>query len=80
MEMLVSSFTYEERGGETGDFYYDLALVEYRDYSPRTAQIRAASIDISPTAAATASPAVITTDPDPAAPQQGSLPLAYRSR
>lgn len=68
MEMLVSSFTYEERGGETGDFYYDLALVEYRDYSPRTAQIRAASIDISPTAAATASPAVITTDPTRSTP------------
>lgn len=39
MEMLVASFTYEERGGETGDFYYDLSLVEYRDYSPRTVQL-----------------------------------------
>lgn len=32
---LVTSFSYEERGGETGDFYYDLELTEYRDYSPK---------------------------------------------
>lgn len=35
-QVLVSSFSTEERGGETGDFYYDLTLTEYRDYSPQT--------------------------------------------
>lgn len=34
-DVLVTSFHYEERGGETGDFYYDLELTEYRDYSPQ---------------------------------------------
>lgn len=62
MEMLVSSFTYEERGGETGDFYYDLTLVEYRDYSPRTAQIR--------TASSTGTPAVATTEPSRSVPEE----------
>lgn len=33
-EALVSRFDTEERGGETGDFYYTLELVEYKDYSP----------------------------------------------
>lgn len=33
MEVLVTSFHTEERGGETGDFYYELGLTEYRDYS-----------------------------------------------
>lgn len=37
--VLVTQFSTEERGGETGDFYYDLELTEYRDYSPRTIQI-----------------------------------------
>lgn len=32
-KVLVSSFSYEERAGETGDFYYSLELIEYRDYS-----------------------------------------------
>ncbi len=36
MEVLVTSFSTEERGGETGDFYYDIQLTEYRDYSPKT--------------------------------------------
>jgi hypothetical protein len=35
-QCLVMSFTYEERGGETGDFYYDLTIREWRDYSPQT--------------------------------------------
>lgn len=34
-ECLVTSFKTEERGGETGDFYYDLTLTEYKDYSPQ---------------------------------------------
>lgn len=33
--VLVTSFQTEERGGETGDFYYDLELTEYKDYSPQ---------------------------------------------
>lgn len=33
--VLVSSFHTEERGGETGDFYYDLELIEDRDHSPK---------------------------------------------
>lgn len=39
LDVLVTGFFYQERGGETGDFYYDLTLTEYRDYSPRTVQI-----------------------------------------
>lgn len=38
--VLVSSFSTEERGGETGDFYYELTLTEYRDYSPQTVVIQ----------------------------------------
>lgn len=38
-DCLVTSFNYEERGAETGDFYYDLEITEYRDYSPLTMQI-----------------------------------------
>lgn len=34
-KVLVTRFNTEERGGETGDFYYDLELTEYRDYSPQ---------------------------------------------
>lgn len=37
---LVTQFDTEERGGETGDFYYTLEIAEYRDYSPRTMQIQ----------------------------------------
>lgn len=39
-QVLVTQFDTEERGGETGDFYYDLELTEYRDYSPQTMQIQ----------------------------------------
>ena len=35
-EVLVTQFNTEERGGETGDFYYDLTLTEYRDYTPQS--------------------------------------------
>lgn len=38
--VLVSSFRYEERGGQTGDFYYTLSLTEYRDYSPKLLKIQ----------------------------------------
>lgn len=40
LQVLVTSFSYEERGGETGDFYYDLELKEYRDYSPQELQVQ----------------------------------------
>lgn len=36
MEVLVTAFETEERGAETGDFYYSLGLTEYRDYSAKT--------------------------------------------
>lgn len=39
-QVLVSDFSFEERGGETGDFYYELSLTEYRDYSPQTISVR----------------------------------------
>ena len=39
-QVLVTGFDYEERSGETGDFYYDLELTEYRDYSPQTMQVQ----------------------------------------
>lgn len=32
---LVMAFDVKEKGGETGDFYYDLTIREYRDYSPQ---------------------------------------------
>lgn len=35
-QCIVTGFTTEERGGETGDFYYDLTIREWRDYSPQT--------------------------------------------
>ena len=38
----VESFTYTEKGGETGDFYYDLTIREYRDYSPQRAMVQSA--------------------------------------
>ena len=37
---LVTSFKAEERGGETGDFYFDLSLSEYRDFSPQRAVVQ----------------------------------------
>ena len=51
-DALVTKFTYEERGGETGDFYYTLEITEYRDYAP-------VPFDIKPGATAD-SPAVAT--------------------
>lgn len=40
MEVLVTSFHTEERGGETGDFYYELGLTEYRDYTAKMVTLR----------------------------------------
>lgn len=39
MQVLVTSFETTEKGGETGDFYYELELTEYRDYSPLIMQV-----------------------------------------
>ena len=36
----VESFDFEERGGETGDFYYTLVIKEYRDYAPMTVEVQ----------------------------------------
>lgn len=49
-ECIVTKFTYEDRGGEVGDIYYDLEVTEYRDYSPISMQI-ASSSSGSPSAA-----------------------------
>lgn len=53
-QVLVTQFNTEERGGETGDFYYDLTLIEYRDYTPQTMQVQQSG---------STSPAVVTTEP-----------------
>lgn len=53
---LVSAFHTEERGGETGDFYYDLSLTEYRDYSPLT-------VAVQPAAQGSAAPLTATPEP-----------------
>lgn len=39
-QCLVENFSTEERGGETGDFYYSVEIVEYRDYSPKIVEVR----------------------------------------
>lgn len=57
-QVLVSSFSTEERGGETGDFYYDLALTEYRDYSPQTVTVVQAAASAAPQEPLTATPEV----------------------
>lgn len=42
-KVLVTKFDTEERGGETGDFYYELEVTEYRDYSPSTLAVQSAA-------------------------------------
>lgn len=39
MQVLIEKFDIKEVGGETGDFYYDIELTEYRDYTPNTITI-----------------------------------------
>lgn len=41
--VVVKNFEYEERGGETKDFYYTLDLVEYKDFSPKRVKIQGSS-------------------------------------
>ncbi len=53
-ECLVTEFNTEERGGETGDFYYTLEITEYRDYSPQELRLQK-----------TASSAAIVVTPEP---------------
>ena len=43
IQCLVTEFEYEERGGETGDFYFDLTISEYRDYTPQRMQVASRS-------------------------------------
>ena len=52
-QVLVTSFSYEERGGETGDFYYDLELKAYRDYSPQELQVQQSAAAGQPATATT---------------------------
>lgn len=38
--VLVTKFDFEERGAETGDFYFDLECVEWRDPAPAKVQVQ----------------------------------------
>lgn len=58
MEVLVTAFHTEERGGETGDFYYELSLTEYRDYSAKTVTLQQTAEDAPVEAAAETTRAV----------------------
>lgn len=40
IKVIVSQFDYEERAGETEDFYYNIELTEYRDFSPLKMQVQ----------------------------------------
>lgn len=55
-QVLVTQFNTEERGGETGDFYYDMTLTEYRDYTPGTMQVQQSTAQSTTTQTATAEP------------------------
>jgi len=57
--VLVTKFKHEERGGETGDFYYELECTEYRDYSPSKVQT-VATAAASSSSASTVSSALTT--------------------
>lgn len=37
--VVIDSFNYEERGGETGDLYYDISFSQYREYQPNQAVV-----------------------------------------
>ncbi len=55
-DVLVVGFEYEERGAETGDFYYTLNLSEYRDYTPAKMQLQSGSNQTGGAAVATTEP------------------------
>lgn len=59
-DCIVTSFTTEERGGETGDFYYDLTIREYRDYSPLTVTVNQSAQNTSTTPST--NPTIVQTD------------------
>ncbi len=48
---LVTQFDTEERGGETGDFYFTLEITEYRDYAPQELNLQAPSAQAAPATA-----------------------------
>lgn len=52
--VLVDRFDFREKGGETGDFYYELECTEYRDYTPGRMQVAASASTATP-----ASPAAV---------------------
>lgn len=58
---VVTAFQTEERGGETGDFYFTLELTEWRDYAPKEWQLQKAATD--------GSAAVVSQEPSRAIPQ-----------
>lgn len=58
--VLVTAFDTEERGGEVGDFYYDLTLTEYRDYTPQRMQIASSTTTTTAAAASRATGATST--------------------
>ena len=69
LSVLVTSFQTEERGGETGDFYYTLELTEYWSYAPLTVQIQ--------TEATESTPAVATAQQTRSIPE-GQLYVGYK--
>lgn len=59
MAVLVTSFHSEERGGETGDFYYEIELTEDRDHSAKTVTLQQPAAD---------KPVEVTSEPTRAVP------------
>ena len=71
-QCLVTEFVYEERGGETGDFYYDLTCTEYRDYTPQRMQIASGSGSGTGASSAAAASAGVLTRARAATPAQSA--------
>ena len=55
--MLIDSFDYWEQGGEPGDIYYSITLIEYKEYSPAKITLPAADSSGSVTTATKQEPA-----------------------
>lgn len=49
--VVVEDFSFEEKGGETGDFHYSVSLREYRDYKPQVGSVVAIEDEAAPMAA-----------------------------